>query len=118
MSFLEFSQKAENTNKLKGFSDLAKPDYYTLTAHIVFEGYQPNWLSKGAIRSQFGRVALPSNFADLPNEQRIEIANNLAKTHYAKYSQQIPSAGRISHYYLLKNGKILEPAVFNPKNRA
>lgn len=113
MSFLEFSQKAENPTELKGSSNIVNPDYYTLTAQIVFETYQPNWVSKGAIRSQFGRVALPSNFDNLPHEQKLKVATDLAKNHYAEYANQVSSDGSISNYYLMKNGKFFEYVAFD-----
>lgn len=107
MSFIELNQRAQNPNLLQGFSHLAKPDSYRLTAQIMFERYQPNWLSKDAIRTQFGQVVLPSNFVDLPSGQQLEMAKKLANNHYKHYAQQIPSEGRIANYVLVKNDSIV-----------
>lgn len=102
MSFLKFCQTAGKSPISDKFT---RPTQYCLFANIVFEHYQPNWLTKGAIRMHFGRVALPSDFADLSCEQQLEVAKNLAKKHYEEYAQQIPYEGRIVNYFLKQDEK-------------
>ena len=106
MEFSEFNKVANHPELLTGIPKL--PDKFLLRAEIKCESQQPNLLSKGAISSQFGRVSLPSDFGDLMVDEQIAIAEKLAKSHYEKFVERIPSQGRIAYYVLFKNDATLK----------
>lgn len=111
MSFLDFSQKVNDSNFPISKKTVVLVGKYVLRADLSYLSSHLNWLTCGAMVVTFGRVALPIRFDGLSVEAQRKVAVMLADAHFKQFYGKLPYEAMIENYRLCKNWDVI--AVIN-----